>query len=128
MVAGVIVGLVATWATFVPCFLWIFMGAPFIERLRDNRSLTGAITAAGVGMILNLAVWFAIHTIFRTTVLVHGFGLSLDHPVPSNVDSWALGLAVIAAFAILLFKVGMLSVLAGSAAAGAIIGLTTGYP
>jgi chromate transporter len=65
LLAGTLGGLLATWATFVPCFLWIGLGAPFIERLRDNKPLGGAlagITAAVVGVILNLAIWFALHT------------------------------------------------------------------
>ena len=68
MLAGTLGGLLATWVTFAPCFLWIFLGAPFVEVLRGNKALSGAlsaITAAVVGVILNLAVWFAIHTIFR---------------------------------------------------------------
>ena len=63
MLAGVFGGLLATWVTFTPCFLWIFLGAPFIEALRANKALSGAlsaITAAVVGVILNLAIWFAI--------------------------------------------------------------------
>ena len=70
MLAGTLGGLLATWVTFTPCFLWIFLGAPFIEVLRDNKALNGAlsaITAAVVGVILNLAIWFALHTVFRET-------------------------------------------------------------
>ena len=62
LLAGTLGGLLATWVTFVPCFLWIFLGAPFIEALRGNKALSGAlsaITAAVVGVILNLAIWFA---------------------------------------------------------------------
>lgn len=73
-------GLLATWVTFTPCFLWIFLGAPFVETLRGNKSLNAAlsaITSAVVGVILNLAVWFAIHTIFQKTVPVRSF-LSLS--------------------------------------------------
>ncbi len=68
MLAGTLGGLLTTWVTFAPCFLWIFLGAPFIERLRGDRALSGAlsaVTAAVVGVILNLAVWFALHTWFR---------------------------------------------------------------
>ncbi len=68
MLAGTLGGLLATWVTFTPCFLWIFLGAPFIEVLRDNKNLNGAlsaITAAVVGVVLNLAIWFALHTVFR---------------------------------------------------------------
>ncbi|MDP8993932.1 MAG: chromate efflux transporter, partial [Pseudomonadota bacterium] len=67
MLAGTLGALLATWVTFVPCFLWIFLGAPFSERLRGNRALGGAmraITAAVVGVILNLALWFALHALF----------------------------------------------------------------
>jgi chromate transporter len=67
MLAGVCGGLLASWCTFVPCFLWIGLGAPFIEKLRDNKPLSGAlagITAAAVGVILNLAIWFALPTCF----------------------------------------------------------------
>ena len=66
-VAGMLGGLLTTWVTFVPCFLWIFLGAPFVETLRGNRALCGAlaaITAAVVGVILNLAIWFALHVLF----------------------------------------------------------------
>jgi chromate transport protein ChrA len=64
LLAGTLGGLLATWVTFTPCFLWIFLGAPFVELLRGNRALTAAlsaITAAVVGVILNLAIWFSIH-------------------------------------------------------------------
>jgi len=67
VVAGIIGGLISTWSTFAPCFLWIFVGAPFIEYLRGNQNLTAiltAITAAVVGVVLNLAVFFAQHTLF----------------------------------------------------------------
>ena len=108
--------------TFTPCFLWIFAGAPYIEQLRGNKSLTGAlsaITAAVVGVILNLAIWFAIHTVFRDTHISAAFGLSFDAPVPTSLDVWSLILALGAAIAIFRFKVGMIPTLAGSCAAGA---------
>ena len=68
MLAGTLGGLLTTWVTFVPCFLWIFLGAPYVETLRGNKGLAGAlgaITAAVVGVILNLSIWFALHTLFR---------------------------------------------------------------
>ena len=69
LLAGTLGGLLATWVTFAPCFLWIFLGAPFVETAcaatRRCRGALSAITAAVVGVILNLAVWFAIHTLFR---------------------------------------------------------------
>src|SRR5256714_2930501 len=103
LVAGTLGGLLATWVTFTPCFLWIFLGAPFIEKLRGNKGLAGAlgaITAAVVGVILNLSIWFALHTVFRETMPVRSFGLSFDFPVWSSLDWPALLLAVAAATAI----------------------------
>jgi chromate transporter len=67
MLAGVSGALLVVWVTFVPCFLWIFLGAPYVERLRGNAALAGAlaaITAAVVGVIASLALWFAIHVLF----------------------------------------------------------------
>ena len=126
MLAATLGGLLATWVTFTPCFLWIFLGAPFIETLRDNKGLAGAlgaITAAVVGVILNLSIWFALHTVFRETVPVRSFGLSFDMPVPSSVDFAALILAIAAATAIFRFNMGMLTVLGGSCAAGVVLRL-----
>jgi chromate transporter len=121
MLAATLGGLLATWVTFTPCFLWIFLGAPFVETLRGNKGLAGAltaITAAVVGVILNLSIWFALHTVFRETSPVRSFGLSFDMPVLSSVDVPALVLAIAAATAIFRFNMGMLTVLAGSCAAG----------
>jgi chromate transporter len=67
LTAGVLGALITTWVTFTPCFLWIFLGAPFIEQLRGNVALTSAlsaITAAVVGVVLNLAVFFGLHVLF----------------------------------------------------------------
>ena len=89
-------GVVTTWVTFAPCFLWIFAGAPYAERLRGNPALTGAlasVTAAVVGVIANLALWFGIHALFRDTVA--------GWPDWSSLDPWAAGLtalALVAAF------------------------------
>ena len=121
MLAGTLGGLLATWVTFTPCFLWIFVGAPFIEAVRGNRALAGAlsaITAAVVGVILNLSVWFAIHTLFVRTFEVRGYGLTFDAPVLASVNPWALALSLAAAIAIFRFKAGMLQTLAACSAAG----------
>jgi chromate transporter len=121
MLAGTLGGLLATWVTFTPCFLWIFVGAPFIETLRGNKGLGGAlstITAAVVGVILNLSIWFALHTVFRETTPVHAFGLWFDRPVLSSVDWPAMILAIAAAIAVFRFNAGMLVVLGGACAAG----------
>ena len=124
MVAGTLGGLLATWVTFTPCFLWIFLGAPFVEKLRGNKALNAAlsaITAAVVGVILNLAIWFAIHTIFRQTIQVRAFPLAFDAPSLPSVDGWALALSVAAAVAIFRFKVGMIQTLAACCAAGVLL-------
>jgi len=116
--------LLATWVTFTPCFLWIFLGAPFVETLRGNKALNAAlsaITAAVVGVVLNLAIWFAIHTVFRETVPVHAFPLSFDAPNLITVDPWALALSVAAAIAIFRFKVGMIPTLAACCIAGIVL-------
>lgn len=121
MLAGTLGGLLATWCTFVPCFLWIGLGAPFIERLRENKPLSGAlagITAAVVGVILNLAIWFALHTWFRDTVRVSGFRLGFDMPVLTSLNPWALALSVAAMVAIFRFNAGTMQVLAACSAAG----------
>jgi len=112
---------VTLWATFVPCFAWVFLGAPFVERLLGNRTLTGAlsaVTAAVVGVIANLALWFALHTLFTRHVRVLDWGLRLDAPVPASLDPAALLLAVAAGVALLRFRAGVVPVLAGCALAG----------
>lgn len=121
MLAGTLGGLLATWVTFTPCFLWIFLGAPFVERLRHNVALAGAlsaITAAVVGVILNLSIWFAIHTLFRQVQPIRSLGLSFDLPVLSSLDPWFFALSAAAAIAIFRFKVGMIPVLVACALAG----------
>jgi chromate transporter len=126
MLAATLGGLLATWVTFTPCFLWIFTGAPYIERLRGNKGLAGAlgaITAAVVGVILNLSIWFALHTLFRETTPVHSYGLSFDLPLLHSIDVAALVLAVAAATAIFRFKLGMITVLGGACVAGIVLRL-----
>ncbi|KAA0676577.1 chromate efflux transporter [Roseomonas genomospecies 6] len=121
LLAGVLGGLLTTWVTFVPCFLWIFLGAPYVEALRGNRMLgaaLSAITAAVVGVILNLAVWFALHTLFARLDRLSFAGMTLDVPVLSSVNLPALLLTAAAVAAVFRFKVGMLPTLAACALAG----------
>jgi chromate transporter len=121
LLAGTLGGLLATWVTFIPCFLWIFLGAPFIERLRGNRAVAGAlsaITAAVVGVILNLAIWFAIHTIFRAVQPFQAGPLRFDVPILASVDIWALLLSAAAIVAVLRFKTGTLPTLAATSVVG----------
>jgi chromate transporter len=118
LLAGTLGGLLTTWVTFTPCFLWIFLGAPFIERMRDNTVLTAAltaITAAVVGVILNLAVWFGLHVIFDDLRTITAFGLDLDVPVWSTIDIAAAVLVAAALVAVFRFRVGPVKVLAGCA-------------
>ncbi|MGE0120176.1 MAG: chromate efflux transporter [Dongiaceae bacterium] len=119
--AGTLAALLTLWVTFAPSFLWIFLGAPYVERLRANRALGGAlsaITAAVVGVILNLAVWFALHTIFAEVTATQAFGLRLWLPAWQSLDPAALGLAIAATIAMFRFGIGMLPTLAGSALLG----------
>jgi chromate transporter len=122
LVAATLGAVLTTWVTFVPCFLWIFAGAPFIERLRGNKALAAAltaITAAVVGVILNLALWFAIHILFkavRPIILPAG---SFDLPVLASIDLPAFLIAAGALVAVLRFKAGILPVLAACALLGA---------
>ena len=121
LLAATLGGLLTTWVTFTPCFLWIFFGAPFVEALRANKALgaaLGAITAAVVGVILNLAVWFGLHVLFAQQMPVHFLGASVDLPVLNSVDWPSLVLAIAAAVAIFRFKFGMIPVLLASAMAG----------
>jgi chromate transporter len=120
-VAGTLGGLLTTWVTFVPCFLWIFLGAPFVETIRGNRALAAAlavITAAVVGVILNLAVWFGLHVLFGEVREVEGLGMSLDIPVLATIDPAALVLTLAAVVAVFHLKIGMIPVLAACSAAG----------
>ena len=124
LLAATLGGLLTTWVTFVPCFLWIFFGAPFVEALRSNKALSaalGAVTAAVVGVILNLAVWFALHVLFAELVPMQWLGASVDVPVLKSVDMPSLVLSLTAAVAIFRFKIGMLPVLLACSLAGVII-------
>jgi chromate transporter len=121
LTAGILGSIVTTWVTFVPCFLWIFLGAPYIESLRGNKSLStalSAITATVVGVILNLAVWFSMHVLFAELYEVPTLGMRLLIPIWATVDLAALAIAVAALVAILRYHVSMFKVLAASAAAG----------
>jgi len=108
LVSATLGALVTTWTTFVPCFLWVFLGAPYIEKLRDVKLLTAAlstVTAAVVGVILNLAVWFGLHVIF---------------PGNEKVDWFALGLCAVAFIAMLRFKIDIIPVVLASGLLGLI--------
>jgi chromate transporter len=119
--AATLAAILTTWVTFVPCFLWIFLGAPFIELLRANKALTGAlsaITGAVVGVIANLALWFAMHTLFREVAELNVLGLRLDMPVWQSLDIPALVLALVAIIAVFWARASMFVVLGGCALIG----------
>ncbi|HEY9234403.1 MULTISPECIES: chromate efflux transporter [Phenylobacterium] len=121
LLAGVLGGVLTTWVTFTPCFLWIFLGAPFVEALRGARALNaalGAITAAVVGVILNLAIWFGAHTLFGQVREVRTLWVKIDAPVVSSLNLAALLLTLAAALAIFRFKAGVIPVLLTCAAIG----------
>jgi len=121
MLAATLGAILTTWVTFVPCFLWIFLGAPFIERLRANVALTGAmsaITAAVVGVIMNLAIWFALHVLFRETAIWEGYGMRIDIPVWDTINLPSFGLTLAALLAIFRLQLPMLVVLLAAALAG----------
>jgi len=108
IIAATFGALLTTWATFTPCFLWIFVGGPHIEQLRGNKKLTSAlsaVTAAIVGVILNLAVWFALHVFF---------------PLAGVVDWFALGLSLAAFIGMLRYKIDIIPVILASGLLGLI--------
>jgi chromate transporter len=121
MLAGVLGSALTVWVTFVPCFLFIFLGAPYIEALRENKSLKTAmssITAAVVGVVLNLAVWFALNTIFGSLRDVYVLGAHLQVPVLETANLPSLCIAIVALLALFRFKIGMIYTIAGCAGLG----------
>ena len=123
MLAGTLGALVTTWVTFAPCFLWIFLGAPYIEALRGNRLLAAAltgITAAVVGVVLNLAIWFGLRVMFTSLVEVEVpfTGGVMQLPALASFDPLASAITISAFGAITIFRIGMIRVLATSACLG----------
>ena len=125
LLAGFLGALLTTWVTFAPCFLWIFLGGPYVEALRGNKAISAAlsaITAAVVGVILNLALWFALHVVFHEVRRFELFGVGPDLPILTSLDWRAALLAAAAMIAMLRFKAGMLPTLAACALAGVLLG------
>jgi chromate transporter len=122
LASGVAGAVLTTWVTFVPCFLWIFLGAPFVERLRGHRGAAralSAITAAVVGVILNLAAWFALNTLFAEVGTFAAGPIALPAPVFPSFDPAAAVLAAGAIVAMFRFRVGTLVTLGATACLGA---------
>jgi chromate transporter len=120
LLAGTLGGLLATWTTFAPSFVWIFAGAPYVEALRHRPALDAAlaaITAAVVGVVLNLAVWFALHVLFDVVREVRILGLALDLPLLATLNPAATLFAVLALAALFSGRIGMIATLAACATA-----------
>jgi len=119
---GIGASLLTLWVTFLPCFAWIFLGAPYVERLHDQRRLKGAlaaVTAAVVGVIANLALWFALRVVFAQVV---PGPLGFDVPVLTSVQPVALGLSLLAAASLFWWRLGQLWTLGVSAAVAGVLG------
>jgi chromate transporter len=121
LLAGTLGAGLVLWATFVPCFLWIFVGAPYVEALRNRPAIAAAlaaVTAAVVGVIANLALWFGLHVLFGRTQEISFAGLGLEAPVLGSLNGVTAAIAVAAVIAMLRFKAGALPTLAFGALAG----------
>jgi chromate transporter len=121
MIAGTLGAMLTTWATFVPCFLWVLLGGPYVEALRGNKSLNTAmssITAAIVGVVLNLAVWFALHTVFGSLRDANLLGVHLQIPVWNTINIPSLFITAFAILAIFRFKLGVIQTIGCSAVIG----------
>jgi chromate transporter len=119
--AATIGALLTTWVTFVPCFVFIFLGAPYVERLRGNQSLSAAltgITAAVVGVIANLALYFALHTLFAATTKARWGPLAVELPDLVTLHATSLAIALAAGIMIFRLRWSVLRTLAASAALG----------
>ena len=122
--AGVAGAAMALWVTFAPCFLWIFAGAPYIDWLAERRRLRQAlsmVTAAVVGVILNLSLWFALHVFFDRVDRLDVMGLSIAWPDPATLNLPALALFAVAAVLAFRFRFGIAKVLAVAALGGVAI-------
>ena len=120
-VAGTFGALLTVWVTFAPCFLWIFLGAPYVEKLRNNKVMNGAlsgITAAVVGVVLNLSIWFGINAMFGRTDETHLFGAAIPSPDLATADWFALALAALSFLAMKYLKLEMIPTLIGCAGIG----------
>lgn len=125
-VAAVLAALLTTWVTFVPCFLFILLGAPYVERLRGNRDLAAAlagITAAVVGVIASLAVFFALHTLFADTARLTAGPLDVEYPLLGSLEWPSLAITVLGCALVFWRGWSVLRTLGACALAGVVLGL-----
>lgn len=130
LLAGTLGALLTLWVTFAPCFLWIFLGGPYVEALRGNRRIAAAlsaITAAVVGVILNLALWFGLHVVFAQVTRLEIWGIGPAVPLLSSINWPAAGLSVAAMVVLLRLKWGMLPTLAAAGLIGAVWSLVPSW-
>lgn len=121
--------LLTTWVTFLPCFLWIFAGAPYVEKLRANQAISSAlaaVTAVVVGVIANLAVWFAGSALFAEHFTLSGYGIDMQLPYLASVDLPMLVLSAVAFFCAFQFRMGVIPLVGTLASLGAIWMLVAG--
>ncbi len=119
--AGLLGAVLTTWVTFMPCFLWIFVGAPHIERLQHHRALSGAlaaVTASVVGVIVNLALWFSIHALFSEVVIYRFAAARMELPLLASLQWQSLLITLVSALLIFRLRASILTTLAVASAMG----------
>lgn len=129
VLAGTLGAILTVWVTFIPCFLLIFLGAPYVERLRHNTNLSHALIAVGAavaGVVLNLGLWFALHTAFTTVNEATIGPLTLPIPAPGSINPASVGISILAGVMVFRFKMGTLRVLAACAGVGVLLALFHG--
>jgi chromate transporter len=126
LAGGVVASLLTLWVTFLPSVAFVFAGAPLVERIADNRVLRGAlaaITAAVVGVIANLALWFGLHVVFSRLVRVDAGPASFDVPIVASVDPASFVLVLLAAVCLVRLRLGVPVVLGLAAVGGLVVRL-----
>ncbi|MDQ2078402.1 chromate efflux transporter [Marinimicrobium sp. ABcell2] len=129
LLAATIGALLTTWVTFLPCFLWIFAGAPYVEKLRNNRAISSAlaaITAVVVGVIANLAIWFGISALFTEQITIALYGTNMQLPRIASADLPMLVLSAVAFVCVFRLKMSILPLIGTMACLGALWLLVAG--
>jgi chromate transporter len=124
VIGGILGAVITVWVTFVPCFYWIFLGAPFVERLKENKRLNSAfsaITAAVVGVMTNLAIWLMLKTLFREVNIMSWHGARWLAPVPDSLDLRAVAVMTLACLLTFYWKKGLFTTLGVSTLFGIVL-------